>query len=99
MTSCFDTCRFKNIRCLQLFVPGTRIARKRPKGESVIIRETFSLPPGESAQIDTACQRSAMAGLMVNRSEIIRAGAEPKVYLSPWPKPVFRSVGPHTPST
>ncbi len=56
------------------FVPGTRVTRKRPKGESVIIRETFSLPPGESAQIDTARRRSAMAGLMVNRSEIIRAG-------------------------
>jgi len=56
------------------FVPGTRVTRKRPKGESVIIRETFSLPPGESAQIDTARQRSAMTGLMVNRSEIIRAG-------------------------
>ena len=56
------------------FVGGARDTKKVPKGESVIIRETFSLPPEESSRIDKARQRSAVAGVMINRSEVIRAG-------------------------
>ena len=51
-----------------------RVTRKMPKRESVIIRETFSLPPDESARIDAMRMRAAKAGVMLNRSEIIRAG-------------------------
>lgn len=56
------------------FVPGARVTKKTPKGDSVIIRETFSLPPGESMDIDAARRRCAVAGVMLNRSEVIRAG-------------------------
>lgn len=51
-----------------------RVTRKMPKRESVIIRETFSLPPDESARIDAMRMRAAKADVMLNRSEIIRAG-------------------------
>ena len=56
------------------FVKGARVTRKTPKGESVIIRETFSLPPSESSRIDALRMRAAQAGVMLNRSEIVRAG-------------------------
>lgn len=56
------------------FVKGARVTKKIPKGESVIIRETFSLPPGDSACIDALRLRAAKSGVMLNRSEIIRAG-------------------------
>ena len=56
-------------------------SRKQPKGDSAIIRETFSLPPDESAQIDSMRLRSAQAGVMLNRSETIRAGIAALRYL------------------
>jgi hypothetical protein len=56
------------------FVKGARVTRKTPKGESVIIRETFSLPPDESRQIDALRMRAAQAGVLLNRSEVVRAG-------------------------
>jgi hypothetical protein len=55
-------------------VKGARVTRKTPKGESVIIRETFSLPPDESCRIDGLRMRAAQAGVMLNRSEVVRAG-------------------------
>ncbi|SER86022.1 hypothetical protein [Giesbergeria anulus] len=57
-----------------LFVPGSRVTRKESAGDSAIIRETFSLPPSDSALIDQLRQRSAAQGVMLNRSEILRAG-------------------------
>lgn len=56
------------------FVKGARVTKKEPKGESVIIRETFSMPPDESSAIDAMRVRAAKAGVMLNRSEIVRAG-------------------------
>lgn len=55
-------------------VKGARVTRKEPKGESAIIRETFSLPPDESRRIDGLRMRAAQAGVMLNRSEVVRAG-------------------------
>lgn len=55
-------------------VPGSRVTKKESVGDSAIIRETFSLPPGDSALIDQLRQRSAAQGVMLNRSEILRAG-------------------------
>lgn len=55
-------------------VKGARVTRKTPKGESAIIRETFSLPPDESRRIDGLRMRAAQAGVMLNRSEVVRAG-------------------------
>ena len=54
---------------------------KQPKGESAIIRETFSLPPDESDKIDSLRMRAAKVGIMLNRSETIRAGIEALLYL------------------
>lgn len=50
------------------------LTKKAPKGDSVIIRETFSIPPDESAALDAMRVRAAKAGVMLNRSEIVRAG-------------------------
>lgn len=55
-------------------VRPSRTTRKQPRGESVIIRETFSMPPDESARIDQARMRAARLGVILNRSEVVRAG-------------------------
>lgn len=55
-------------------VPGSRATKKESVGDSAIIRETFSMPPGDSDLIDQLRQRSAAQGVMLNRSEILRAG-------------------------
>lgn len=51
-----------------------RVTKKVPKGESSIVRETFSLPPADSAEIEAVRRRGAVTGVMLNRSEVIRAG-------------------------
>lgn len=55
-------------------VPASRAAKKESVGDSAIIRETFSMPPSDSDLIDQLRQRSAAQGVMLNRSEILRAG-------------------------
>ncbi len=55
-------------------VTVSRVKKKESVGDSAIIRETFSLPPGDSELIDELRQRSAAQGVMLNRSEILRAG-------------------------
>jgi hypothetical protein len=55
-------------------VPVSRSTKKESIGDSAIIRETFSMPPGDSDLIDQLRQRSAAQGVMLNRSEILRAG-------------------------
>jgi hypothetical protein len=55
-------------------VPVSRSTKKESIGDSAIIRETFSMPPSDSDLIDQLRQRSAAQGLMLNRSEILRAG-------------------------
>lgn len=69
--------------------PGTtpfsatdRTAKKQPKGDSAIIRETFSMPPEDSLLIDKLRQRAAVQGVMLNRSEILRAGLAALLNLS-----------------
>ena len=52
----------------------SRATKKESVGDSAIIRETFSMPPGDSDLIDQLRQRSAAQGVMLNRSEILRAG-------------------------
>lgn len=54
--------------------PSSRATKKESVGDSAIIRETFSMPPGDSDLIDQLRQRSAAQGVMLNRSEILRAG-------------------------
>lgn len=54
--------------------PASRATKKESVGDSAIIRETFSMPPGDSDLIDQLRQRSAAQGVMLNRSEILRAG-------------------------
>lgn len=56
------------------FLPGSRVTKKSTTGEGAIIRETFSLPPEDSVLIDRIRQRTAAQGVMVNRSEVVRAG-------------------------
>lgn len=55
-------------------VTVSRVKKKESVGDSAIIRETFSLPPGDSDLIDELRQRSAAQGVMLNRSEMLRAG-------------------------
>lgn len=55
-------------------VPVSRATKKESVGDSAIIRETFSMPPSDSDLIDQLRQRSAAQGVMLNRSEILRAG-------------------------
>jgi hypothetical protein len=56
------------------FVAGSRVTEKATTGEGSIIRETYSLPPSDSALIDQLRQRTAAQGVMLNRSEILRMG-------------------------
>jgi hypothetical protein len=51
-----------------------RVTEKVPKGESSVVRETFSLPPNDSSAIEAVRRRGAVAGVMLNRSEVVRAG-------------------------
>jgi hypothetical protein len=51
-----------------------RVTEKVPKGESSIVRETFSLPPADSSAIEAVRRRGAVTGVMLNRSEVVRAG-------------------------
>lgn len=53
---------------------NSRADVKKPVGESAVIKETFSLPPDESAQIDRVRMRAAALGTMLNRSEVVRLG-------------------------
>ena len=53
--------------------PGSRVTLKGAVGDSSIIRETFSMPPADSALIDQLRQRIAAQGVILNRSEILRA--------------------------
>lgn len=54
--------------------PNVRVTKKVPKGDSSIVRETFSLPPLDSELIEAVRQRGAVVGVMLNRSEVVRAG-------------------------
>jgi hypothetical protein len=53
---------------------NSRAEVKKPVGESAVIKETFSLPPDESALIDRVRMRAAALGMMLNRSEVVRLG-------------------------
>ena len=55
-------------------VRDSRATKKLPTGESSVVKETFSLPPDESARIDRVRMRAAALGMMLNRSEVIRLG-------------------------
>jgi hypothetical protein len=56
------------------FEEGSRVTQKTKQGEGSVIRETYSLPPADSILIDQLRQRTAAQGIMLNRSEILRAG-------------------------
>ena len=58
----------------ELALSGSRVTLKVSVGDSSIVRETFSLPPEDSALIDTLRQRIAAQGVLLNRSEVLRAG-------------------------
>jgi hypothetical protein len=55
-------------------IPSSRVTLKGAVGDSAIIRETFSMPPRDSELIDQLRQRIAVQGVILNRSEILRAG-------------------------
>jgi hypothetical protein len=55
-------------------IPGSRVTIKGAVGDSSIIRETFSMPPRDRELIDQLRQRIAAQGVILNRSEILRAG-------------------------
>lgn len=66
----------KPVRSRKPKVPlrNSRAEVKKPVGESAVIKETFSLPPDESALIDRVRMRAAALGMMLNRSEVVRLG-------------------------
>ena len=47
---------------------------KTSPAEGSVIRENFSLPPADSALIDELRKRVAVQGVLLNRSEVLRAG-------------------------
>ncbi len=51
--------------------------RDQPKitgGTGAVIRENFSFPPGDSELIEILRKRAAREGVLLNRSELLRAG-------------------------
>ena len=57
-------------------VPATS-PRNQPKvaeGARAVIRENFSFPPGDSELIEVLRKRAARGGVLLNRSELLRAG-------------------------
>lgn len=53
---------------------ASREEKKAVVGDGSVIRENFSLPPSDSALIDALRKRVAAQGVLLNRSEILRAG-------------------------
>lgn len=53
---------------------ASREEKKAVVGDGSVIRENFSLPPADSALIDALRKRVAAQGVLLNRSEILRAG-------------------------
>lgn len=47
---------------------------KVPAGTSAVVRENFSFPPADSELIDELRKRAARGGVLLNRSEMLRAG-------------------------
>lgn len=46
---------------------------KTPEGSSAVIRENFSFPPSDSELIDALRKRAGRGGVLLNRSELLRA--------------------------
>lgn len=78
----------------QASTPGSRVTKKAAAGDSSIIRETFSMPPADSALIDQLRQRIAAQGVILNRSEILRAGL---AALSALPESMLADAGNRVP--
>lgn len=47
---------------------------KVAEGTRAVIRENFSFPPGDSELIEILRKRAAREGVLLNRSELLRAG-------------------------
>ena len=47
---------------------------KVPEGTSTVVRENFSLPPADSELINELRKRAGRGGVLLNRSELLRAG-------------------------
>jgi hypothetical protein len=52
------------------------------KGEASVIRDTFSMPPGDHGLIETLRTRAAREGRNTSKSEVVRAGLLALVDLS-----------------
>lgn len=46
---------------------------KVPEGTSTVVRENFSFPPSDSELIDALRKRAGRGGVLLNRSELLRA--------------------------
>jgi len=55
-------------------VKASVLPAKTAPAEGSVIRENFSLPPADSALIDALRKRVAVQGVLLNRSEVLRAG-------------------------
>lgn len=55
-------------------VSSPRYQPKVAEGTRAVIRENFSFPPSDSELIEVLRSRAGRAGVLLNRSEILRAG-------------------------
>ncbi len=54
--------------------PNLRDQPKTTGGNRAVIRENFSFPPSDSELIEILRKRAAREGVLLNRSELLRAG-------------------------
>lgn len=54
-----------------------------PKGDAMVVRDTFSMPPGDHGLIEQLRVRAAREGRNTNKSEVVRAGLRALACLPP----------------
>lgn len=62
--------------------PNFRDQHKTTEGNRAVIRENFSFPPSDSELIEVLRKRAAREGVLLNRSEMLRAGLAALIKLS-----------------
>jgi hypothetical protein len=64
--------RFEKADSILMKIPATVL--EVPPQNSAVIRDTFSMPPDDSALIETLRTTAAKEGRIASKSEIVRAG-------------------------
>lgn len=66
-----------------LAIPAVDAPPDVPKAESMVVRDTFSMPSGDHELIEQLRIRAAREGRNTNKSEVVRAGLRALVSLAP----------------